>query len=284
MTFANQNVSEKINVGNSRKYKEKIMRYSFLDLPRPIVCAIMAGQNLAELVAKCRSAIADGADGILIDLMDLDPELRNQESLEQIINKFDLPFMFCFYRKDRRQQLGDEARQEVLLAAARAGAGMIDVMGDLFDPSPRELTRDPDAIARQKALIEEIHAAGSHVVISSHTGCFMDADEVLEHLQEGASRGADMVKIVTNAETPDELAETMRTTMILKEKLSIPFIHLCSGKYSVPHRYICSRLGCDLVFAVHDYDTQYSFPQPMIRATRDVLAACRWDIRRIINK
>lgn len=260
------------------------MRYSFLDLKKPIICAIMAGKNLAELVAKCRGAVADGADGILVDLCDLDPELRNQESLEKLINNFDLPFMFCFYRNDRRGESSDEKRQELLLAAARAGAAMIDVMGDLYAPSPLELTRDPQAVQRQMELIEEIHAAGSHVVMSSHVHKFMPFEEVLEHLQTAASRNADMVKIVTNADTPDELAETMRTTMRLKEELKLPFIHLCNGKYSMPHRFMCGRLGCDLVFAVHDYEMNYSFPQPLIRSTRDMLNICSWDIRKYVNQ
>lgn len=255
------------------------MHHSFLDLPKPIVCAIMAGQTPAEMMAGCRRAVADGADGILFDLLDWKPEFRNQEAFKPVIDAFDLPFMFCFYRNDRWKNAADDERQEVLLAAARAGADMIDVMGDLYDPSPRELTRAPEAVARQEELIERIHAAGSHALISSHTRCFMTAEEVLAHLQEASSRGADMVKIVTMADTPDELAETVRTTMLLKKELKIPFIHLCNGEYSTIHRFICGRLGCDLSFAVSDYDPRYSFPQPVIRRVREFLELCRWDVR-----
>ncbi len=242
----------------------------------------MAGQTPDEMAAGCRHAVADGADGVLFDMLDLKPEFRNQESLEGVIKSFDLPFMFCFYRNDRHLQADDNARQEVLLAAARAGASMIDVMGDLYSPAERELTFDPAAVARQKELIDRIHEAGSHVLISSHTRCFMTAEEVLKHLQITASRGADMVKIVTNADSPDELAETVRTTMLLKKELPVPFIHLCNGRYSTIHRFMCGRLGCDLVFAVSGYDPRYSFHQPMIRRLREVFDVCRWDVRNIL--
>ncbi len=260
------------------------MRYSFLDLHKPIICAIMAGQTPEEMAAGCRHAVADGADGVLFDMRDLKPEFRTQEALEPVIKFFDLPFMFCFYRNDRHLHSDDAARQEVLLAAARGGAAMIDVMGDLYDPSERELTFDPEAIARQKDLIDQIHAAGSHALISSHTHCFMTAEEVLKHLQTTASRGADMVKIVTNADTPEELAETVRTTMLLKQELPVPFIHLCNGKYSTIHRFMCGRLGCDLVFAVSYYDPRYSFHQPMIRRMREVINACQWDVRKCLEQ
>lgn len=78
----------------------------------------------------------------------------------------------------------------MLLAAAEAGASIIDVMGDLYDPSPMELTRNPAAVDKQKRLIDRIHGKGADVVISSHMQCPRTAEQVLEHLSEAAKRGA----------------------------------------------------------------------------------------------
>ena len=255
------------------------MRYSFLDLHKPIICAIMAGQTPEEMAAGCRHAVADGADGVLFDMRDLKPEFRTQEALEPVIKFFDLPFMFCFYRNDRHLHSDDAARQEVLLAAARGGAAMIDVMGDLYDPSERELTFDPEAIARQKDLIDQIHAAGSHVLISSHTHCFMTAEEVLKHLQTTASRGADMVKIVTGIHNEEELVEAIRTTMLLNRELTIPFVHLGTGSHSRLHRYIGMQLGVAVEFAVPDYHRSNAlFSQPTIASFKAVQHNLHWHI------
>jgi len=186
--------------------------------------------------------------------------------------------MFYFYRNDRWAKSDDDARQEVLLAAADAGAAMIDVMGDLYDPSPMEITRNPAAIERQKRLIEQIHAKGAEVVVSSHMSCARTAEEVVEHLLEVESRGPDVVKIVTAVNTEEELAEAFRTTLALKRELKAPFIHLCNGKFSRPHRFFGPVLGTAIFFAVSRYEPRYGMPQPTIRAVKAVLDNVHWNI------
>ncbi len=254
------------------------MRMSFFRDNRPVIAGIMGGRTPQELIANARNAEADGARGITVDLADLQPEFRNRASLQTVIEAVNLPFMFYAYRKNRNDGADDEPRQEVLLAAAEAGAAMIDVMGDLYDPSPLEITRDPRAIDKQKRLIEQIHAKGADVVISSHTQCPMTTEQVLEHLRETGSRGADVVKIVTTADTADELAEAFRTTMVLKRELGKPFIHLCGGTFSRPHRLLGLSLGVSIAFAVHGYDPRYGFGQPTIRDMKAVLDHMHWDI------
>ena len=184
------------------------MRLSFLNKPYPVICGIMAGQTPEELIAGAKDAEDDGANAIAVDLMDLFTQFRNRDSLKMIIESVRLPFMFCFYRNDRQQNSSDEQRQDVLLAAAEAGASMIDVMGDLYDPSPMEITHDSRAVSRQMRLIEEIHGRGADVVISSHVQRALSAEQTAGHLLELQSRGADVVKIVTTADTEEEETAT----------------------------------------------------------------------------
>jgi len=254
------------------------MNKSFLDTPHPVVTGIMAGQTPQELIAEAKNAEFDGAQGIAITLADLKPEFRNPEALKSIIDAVSLPFMFFFYRDDRWQDAGDEERQELLLAAAQAGASMIDVMGDLYDPSPMEITRDPAAVDKQKSLIDRIHAKGADVVISSHMACARTTEQVIEHMRALESRGPEVVKIVTTVDTEDELAEAFRTTMALKRELKTPFIHLCNGKLSRPHRFLGPALGVSIAFAVHRYEPRYGMTQPTIRAMRAVLDNLHWNI------
>jgi 3-dehydroquinate dehydratase len=159
-----------------------------------------------------------------------------------------------------------------------AGAVIVDVMADLYDPSPRQISYNSEAAARQMELIKKIHSMGAQVVMSAHTRSFLNFEETLAILQAMEQRGADIVKIVNTADTPDELAETIRTTMLLKEKLNKPFIHLCSGKYRYPHRFFGSTLGASLVFGVHSYNNPYTFPQPTLRSLRQCLDSMNWSV------
>ncbi len=257
------------------------MKQTFLNQARPVVTGIFGGQTPAELIAEARNCEFEGAGGIALDLRDLKPEFRNKEALKSVIDAVNLPFMFVFYRNDLQQNLGDEERQEVLLAAAEAGASMIDVMGDLYDPSPMEITRNPVAVDRQKRLIDRIHGKGADVVISSHMQCPRTAEQVLEHLSEVAKRGADVVKIVTTVNTDEELAEAFRTTLLLKRELKVPFIHLCNGTYSRPHRFLGPALGVSILFAVSHYEPRYGMGQPTIRALNAVLENLHWNINNL---
>ncbi len=254
------------------------MRPSFLNKSYPVITGIMGGQTPQELIAESRNSEFDGAQGIAISLSDLKLEFRNTESLTSIIDSVKLPFMFFFYRDDKWKDSSDDERQEVLLTAAEAGASMIDVMGDLYDPSPMEITHNQRAIDKQKHLIDKIHAKGSDVVISSHMQCSRTTEQVIEHMRELESHGPDVVKIVTTANTEEELAEAFRTTMALKRELKTPFIHLCSGTFSRPHRFLCPALGVSILFAVHRYEERYGMTQPTIKAMKAVLDNLHWNI------
>lgn len=258
------------------------MKFSFLNKPYPVITGIMAGQTPQELIAESRNSEFEGAQGIAISLADLKPEFRNHESLKSVIEAVNLPFMFFFYRDDKWGNSEDDSRQELLLTAADAGASMIDVMGDLYDPSPMEITHNKNAIDKQKRLIDRIHAKGADVVISSHMQCARTTEQVVEHLREVEARGADVVKIVTTVNTADELAEAFRTTMTLKRELKTPFIHLCNGKFSRPHRFLCPSLGVSIFFAVSHYEPRYGMGQPTIRAMKKVLDNIHWNINDVI--
>ncbi len=260
------------------------MKKTFLNQPQPVLTAMFAGQTSHELITTARHAEYEGANGLGISLEDLRPEFRNVDSLREIIEAVNLPCMFFFYRQDRHQNLDDEARQKVLLASALAGASVIDVMGDLYDPSPMEITYKPEAIDKQKHLIDEIHARGAHAIISSHMSCSRTTDQVVEHMLSLEARGADIVKIVTTVDSDEELAEAFRTTMVLRRELKTPYVHLCNGSYSRPHRCMCPLLGVSICFAVPQYDSRYiSMGQPTVRAMRTILDNVHWNINEMCD-
>jgi 3-dehydroquinate dehydratase len=261
--------------------KDNNKRLSFLNKPYPVITALIGEPTPEKLTETVKKSETDGAQGIAISLDELKPEFRDSDSLKRIINSVNLPFMFLYYRAGKWGKSNDDERQELLLKAADAGASMIDVMGDLYDPSPMEITHNQSAIDKQKRLIDKIHSKGSDVVISSHMTCSRTTEEVVEHLRAFENRGPDVVKIVTVVNTEAELAEAISTTMTLRHELKKPFIHLCNGNFGRPYRFICPTLGVSIFFALPHHPENEGKTIPTIRELKTVLENIHWNINDI---
>ena len=124
--------------------------------------------------------------------------------------------MFLLYRGDAAgwpTPASDEERVERLKLAVRAGGAAVDFPADTFDPSPREISWNPEAIDRQRRAIDEVHEMGGEVVMSSHIAEPLSTEEVLEHMLSIEKRGADFAKIVTTADTEEQYVEAVNTTL-----------------------------------------------------------------------
>ena len=256
-----------------------MIRNSFFGTQRTVITALLKAETIDSFIHQAQDAEFSGADAIAAELCLLPPEQRTRDNFKAMMEVVRLPFLFCVDRNDLWFKDNDDARQTGLLAAAEAGAEVIDVMGDLYDPSPRELTRNAQAIQRQKKLIDEIHDRGAKVIISSHTPDAMTAEEVLEHVQIQADHGADMVKIVTGIHTQEQLLEAIRTTMLLNAGMPLPFVHLGTGQFSRLHRYLGMKLGVAVTFAVADYHFPLAtFSQPTVNSLKNVQENLHWHI------
>lgn len=254
------------------------MKKSFLNRQNTAITALFSGETVQELVAKTRAAAANGADGIAVEIHNLPPEFRTVSTFKRLIDEVPLPFMFICYRGCKWYGNDDEARQEFLLRAAEAGAEVIDVMGDLYCKSEDELTTDQAAIEKQKKLIAEIHDRGAKALMSSHMSQLApkSAEEIFAYLTAQSERGADICKIVTNADTEEAFVEAVRTDLILSRSFPKPFIHLTGGKYGRLHRFMGTKLGLAATFGVSGYDeTHYS--QPLISSFKNVRDLIPWD-------
>lgn len=254
---------------------------SFFNRQSTAIALLTNPRSVEEAMALSRQGEYDGADGIALELCDFPVELRSIDNFRRIFSSAQLPFMVIDYRNDVFLGADDEARQQHLLTAAEAGAEVIDVMGDLYCPSRHELAFDPEAVSRQKELIEAIHARGAKVVMSSHMPDFRNAEEVLAHLREESSRGADLLKIVTGVNSELELLEALRTTMLLNRTLDKPFIHLVNGSHAGFHRFAGLKLGVAVEFAVSSYSDGHPYFQPLISAMRQVEDNLHWDINNL---
>ena len=252
------------------------MRPSFLQLREPYLAAIIIESTPDQTIHSILTCEHEGTEAFVVDFAGWERDKLTLGELRKVFRCTGRPMMPLFYRSRNlaADRIDDEARAELMLLAVEAGAAACDVMGDMFDPSPRERTLKKEAIGKQKRLIERIHAMGAEVLMSSHVqNEAPPAEAVLEHLRDFVDRGADIPKIVLRADSKEELLESFRTTVLLKRELKAPFVHLCSGKYGRLQRYVAPSLGAALTFGVRNPGQG---PQPFVSAARFVLNELNW--------
>ena len=229
--------------------------------------------NPEDNINIIRNALYDGAEAFMIHLEKLDEVYHNENDLKKIFNyACDKPVISVNYRTPRRPGKTDEALIEGQKVAIKAGAAVVDIVGDIFGPAKDEIAYDEEVIRKQKQLIEEIHEMGAKVMLSSHTFRFLTMEETIKHCKDLESRGADWVKIAVTASTPEELLEVNRTTVELKKQMKVPFFHCCMGQYGKLHRVYSGLMGSKIVLCVQNYNAN-SNPkeQPLLRSTKTVI-------------
>lgn len=258
------------------------MRPSFAKLPKPFLVSVITDNDPDTALATIRNSEYDGAQAFDLHLRTLEYKYHNLKDLERIIKSTDRPILTINYREDPSKpgHANDDERVESHLLAVQAGVSACDLMGDLFDPNPMQITFKPEAVDKQKRLIDKIHGMGAEVVMSSHTWVHMKTEDTIEHLQNLADRGADMVKVATSVNSEEELIEALRTTVELKKALKVPFIHICMGQYGKIHRFVGPMLGSSLIFCVQSYTVNGHKEQPLLRSAKAVLDNMDWHIAR----
>lgn len=248
------------------------MKPTFLGHARPLRVAMLHTSSPAECIALTRRALYDGADAFGYPLCKLPVELRTDETYEKMFKPMcGKPLYVTNYRSSHSEKHTDEERAEELLHALRCGAALLDVMGDLYDPSPLQLTRNPEAIEKQKALIDRIHAEGGEVILSSHTGCYLPPEQVLEMALAQEERGADIVKIVTSADSDEEMMNNLNAIALMKRELRVPFLFLANGSHYKMQRMIGPMLGCCMWLCAVEYREDCTPTQPLLSAVSRVL-------------
>lgn len=238
------------------------MKKSFLNAREPFVTEMVQVKTAEQAKIKIQNAVACGATAIGLQLQVLEKQYRTEESLRSIFETTkNKPLYVTNYRSGENAGVSDEELMNGLLTALDCGATLVDVMGDAFDPSPEELTENEKAIEKQKRFIDEVHKKGGEVLMSSHVCAFRSAERVLEIAKAQESRGADIVKIVTGAETQEEEIENLGICDLLKRELKVPFLFLSGGKFSSLHRTIGPSLGVCMWLCFREYDA-FTYPGP----------------------
>jgi hypothetical protein len=252
------------------KGETNLEKHLFSNQKLPILLTSISDSSPGKAIATFRNAIYDGTDGFLIHLEKMEQKFINEDSLTHLFNyACDKPLYTMNYRMVNSKKTDDMLMDEQFMAI-RSGASMIDMMGDMFDPAPRQLTFSEKAVSKQKQTIEEIHEMGAEVLMSSHTWVNMTTEEVLSHTKELESRGADFIKIAMAVNSEEEAIDAMKTTSVVSKALSVPFLHICMGQYGKLHRAIGPMLGSCFALCVQSYTEAGQKEKPLLRSEKAV--------------
>ncbi len=272
----------------------------FTEIPQPFICTILSDSNPTDSIRPIRLSDYDGTDAYEMNLMMLRKEFLNEKDLRYVFQSTVKPIIVCHYQWDYEAPLdmGEEERFELLLNAVRWGASGIDLEADAYDPSsgppewseearaysldrsskPRDWTTDPAAIQRQREIIEEVHRLGGEVLLCAHTRVHLSVEEAVSMAKEMEARGADIAKVVSVNTNYEDLLDSMRATLEIKNALGIPFIMMSHGEHSKIGRVVCPILGSMLAFCTQPLSPGGYPLQPPISAMKAAWENIDWSI------
>ena len=246
---------------------------SFLNHDKPLLCAMVQCSTVEECICKIQSSLAEGATAFGIQLCKIKRELRTRENLTKIFEACEgRPIYVTSYRYSLSEGYTDEECVDLLLLAIECGATIADIMGDMYDRGAKwELAENPEAVAKQKALIENIHAMGGEVLMSSHTKSNLTVEETLKVARAHEERGADVIKIVNETEKIEDLPKSFETVIELNKSVSKKFLYLESGPTQKLVRNLGPQLGVCMYLTCQFHSPVDTTAQPKLTRLKKVI-------------
>lgn len=254
----------------------EIMKPTFLNSQKPIITLMVLESTPEDAISVINKGLRNGADAFGIQLELLRREYRNLDNLKRIFAACGgKPIYITSYRNQQSEGYTDQECMDFLLLGCKAGATLCDIMADMYDPQPNEITYDEEAVRKQIKIADEIHKMGGEVLFLTHTHKFFDSDTILKIALAQKERGADVVKIVSVAENDDELEVSFNNIKLLKKELgTTPFLYLVNGAKHKPIRENGCDYGVCMYLCVNEHRTPYSTEQPLISRIKEKNKTC----------
>jgi len=267
------------------------MSASFAKQKGPLLVDVIKEKTCRSAIAAIKNGTVDGAMGFDVHLAPLLPDELTPEKLHTVFHATDKPTLALHYNFTydwHPMQDSDRRRAELFCMAVEAGASCVDMQGYTFSTqdtrssligshhsfaaaSPNEVTVDPETIRQQKDFIDRIHSMGGEVLLSVHTGTFMDCSQTLALFELLEERNPDVIKLVGNCNTDDELAEYFKTLLKAQNMGYHARIHYhCNGARGKWTRIIGPMLGSYLMFCIDRYTESSVFDQLPLRVMTDI--------------
>lgn len=267
------------------------MRKSFTNVNTPMLAGVIKERNPANAIAQIKNCEYHGATGIDLHLSCFDDEFKTVDSIKTIVNSSRLPILALNYNLSYDKgfyESTEEERTDLLLKAIEAGAAAVDIQGYTFDlysknnfrkeysnmdysfinGNPKEVVVDDKTIGKQVEFIEKIHHMGAEVLLSNHTGVAMTTEQVVELALFLEKRKPDIIKIVTPADTEEEMVEAFRTMVVLKKEVKTPVSYHCSGTKGALTRIVNPILGGFMCFCNERYAHNSDLNQPLLETAK----------------
>jgi len=273
------------------------MKKSFANAKPPVLAAVIKGTTPKAAIAAIKNSTLAGANAFDLHISVMNKESITVETLKPVFDYTEKPVLALHYNQSgdgspMKDDDGERVRQ--LLIALEAGAAGIDLQGYTFEPDrntkatfqsrwiednmsfasacPNEVTLNPATIQKQTELIEAIHAKGGEVLLSTHTGCFLDCGQVVDLLDFLHRRKPDIIKLVTSGcDTDEQLAEYFKTMLYVKDRYPDTKVHYhCNGKKTKLSRLIGPMLGAHIAFCVERYDELSVMDQLPLKETAEM--------------
>ena len=258
-------------------------------IPAPAIAGVVRETGIRSAIAAIKNCVYSGADMIDLHLSCL--EQQDTESLRKIISASKLPVLALNYNNTYlwgSAGLTEEQRVESWLRAIEAGAAGVDIQGYTFHtPSksgfcgedrysftkgnPKEIVTDPAIIEKQCRLIKTVHQMGAEVLLSCHPGIPMCCEQVVDLALFLEQRQPDIIKIVTRAETEEDLAESIKTMLALKKAVKTPVTYHAAGAAGTLSRIINPALGGQIAFCVDRYTESSTMEQLDLKTAKQTI-------------
>ncbi|MBQ8320820.1 MAG: type I 3-dehydroquinate dehydratase [Clostridia bacterium] len=258
-------------------------------LPSPALAGVVKSKSVKGAIAEIANCTYGGASMIDLHLSCL--ENRDKESLEAVIGYSRLPVLALNYNADYDgvpAGFSEEERVQLFLRAVEAGAAGIDMQGYTLDikskdgffgedkysftkGNPKEIVTDKTVIAKQCEVIEQVHTMGAEVLLSCHPGIAMSCEQIVDLALFLEKRCPDVIKIVTIAESEDDLIESFKTMLALKREVKTPVSYHTAGKAGRLSRVVNPILGGHIAFCVEHYNEGSLIEQPELQSVKAII-------------
>lgn len=233
----------------------------FTEFTQPPLTVMIRQSHPDAILRDVLKTKEQGAEAYCLLINELDEPYRTRSVYREIFDAMgDCPAYIANYPWGKNADKSDEYCLSQAAEALECGAVLMDIPGDSFCRSENEITYDEHAVQKQMQWIRQIHAAEKEVIMSSHTRKFLVLEDVFRIAEAQKERGADIAKIVTNADTPAELAENLKISACLKQNFPHPHLFICNGRECKTHRLLSSVLGSCFTLCLADSDATKSQP------------------------
>ena len=258
-------------------------------LEAPALAGVVREETAIKAMAEIKNCLYNGAD--MIDLHMSCLEDTSVETLKTIINSSKIPVLALNYNSKcdwSNAGFSEEERVSSFLRAVEAGTAGVDIQGYTYHfPSkngfcgedkysftkgdPKEIVTDPIIIDKQCELIERVHGMGAEVLLSCHPGIPMNCRQVVELALFLEKRSPDIIKIVTIANTEEDMIESLKTMLVLKKELKTPVSYHTAGGAGRLSRVLNPVLGGQIAFCVDRFSENSTMEQLDLKTTKTVV-------------